>query len=88
MTNQYSSPIAIPIGDTVIELLADNGMNMDDLIDKTGYSNEKMIQYFYGKEPVSQDFADKLAKVFTPPAEFWLTLDQNYHNTINRLSKQ
>lgn len=86
MTNQYLPTISNPIGDTVIE--ADNGMDMDDLLDKTGYINEKMIQYFYGKEPVSQDFADKLAKVFTPPAEFWLTLDQNYHNTVNRLAIQ
>lgn len=86
MTNQTLPTVANPIGDTVIEHLADNGMNMDDLLAKTGYSNEKMIQYFYGKEPVSQDFADKLAKVFNPPAEFWLTLDQNYHDSIKRLA--
>lgn len=88
MTNQYLSPIAIPIGDTVIELLADNNMNMDDLSCETGYSNEIMVQYFYGKEPISRDFADRLAKVFSPAAEFWLALDQNYHDTINRLAIQ
>ncbi|MGV2966957.1 hypothetical protein [Paenibacillus sp. AGC30] len=42
MTNQYLPTISNPIGDTVIE--ADNGMDMDDLLDKTGYINEKMIQ--------------------------------------------
>lgn len=64
------------IGDTVIQHLVVNGMTMDDLKKKTGYSNEKMIQFFYGKEPLSQDFADKLGEVFTPPAKYWLILDQ------------
>ncbi|MFX3643395.1 MAG: transcriptional regulator [Candidatus Pristimantibacillus sp.] len=84
MTNQNLPTIANPIGDTLIAYLAYNDMKMDDLLDRTGYSNEKMIQYFYGKEPVSQDFAEKLAKVFNAPAEFWLTLDQNYHDSIKR----
>lgn len=88
MTNQYLSPIATPIGDTVVDLLVDHGMRLDDLALQTGFTNEMMVPYLYGKVPLTKEFADKLAKVFSPPSEFWLKLDQNYHETIKRLSDQ
>jgi len=85
MNNAYLAPIAIPIGDTIIELMVDKGMVLDDLSKATGISNESLVPFFMGEEVVTQDFADRLALVFSPPSGFWIRLDRNYRETLERL---
>ncbi|KQY90951.1 hypothetical protein ASD24_24450 [Paenibacillus sp. Root52] len=87
MKNEYLAPIAIPIGDTVIELMVDKGIDMDALSRETGISCECLVPFFMGEEAVTQDFAERLANVFSPPADFWIRLDTKYRETLERLSK-
>lgn len=87
-SNEYRSSMPIPIGDTIIDFLVAFKMNFHDLSDKVGYSDEEMVDFFLGKSEVTQDFAEQLAKVFPPPANFWITLDRNYRNSLARWKKR
>lgn len=76
------------LGDMVIDLLVMNGMVLDDLSNMIGLSNERLVPFFMGSEEVTQDFAEKLAKVFGPSADFWLELDKNYHDSLKNVGTQ
>ncbi|CAM3207309.1 hypothetical protein HP548_02480 [Paenibacillus taichungensis] len=88
MKNEYLAPEVISLGDKVIELLSNNGMVLDDLSREIGLSNERLVPFFMGSEEVTQDFAEKLAKVFSPPADFWLELDKKYHESLKNVATQ
>lgn len=84
--NQINNPNAFPIGDKVIELMVAKGMDLDDLSMKTGIANESLASFFMSKEPVTQYFADELAKVFSPLADYWINLDRAYRNKHKRVN--
>lgn len=88
MKNECLAPELISLGDKIIELLSDKGMVLDDLSREIGLSNERLVPFFMGSEKVTQDFAEKLAKVFSPPADFWLELDKNYHDSLKNVGPQ
>ncbi|MCZ1267699.1 MULTISPECIES: helix-turn-helix transcriptional regulator [Paenibacillus] len=88
MINECLAPVAISLGDKIIEMLVDNGMVLDDLSRETGVSNESLVPFFMGEEELTQDFADQLAKVFSTSAEFWLELDRKYHTLSKDYNKK
>ncbi|HBU83916.1 MAG TPA: hypothetical protein DEF35_20085 [Paenibacillus sp.] len=76
----------ISLGDKVIELLSDNRIVLDELSREIGLSNERLVPFFMGNEEATQDIAEKLAKVFSPPADFWLEIDKNYHDSLKNVA--
>ncbi|KQY90947.1 hypothetical protein ASD24_24430 [Paenibacillus sp. Root52] len=78
---QVVSGEQVLIGDVVITLLVQHGMVLDDLSMRTGMSNDDLVPFLMGEVEVTQEFADKLATILGPPAEYWIELDRGYRET-------
>jgi addiction module HigA family antidote len=59
-------------------------MTQTELAQRTGLSTKTINLIISGKEPVSQETALSLEKVFKVPARFWLNLESRYRESLAR----
>src|SRR5690554_1686670 len=87
MTNEekYYPDIAIPPGETLLELLETNYMTQAELAVRMDVSNKHINQIIKGKASITAETALKLEKIFELPARFWLNLEADYQETKARL---
>ncbi len=84
----YKAPIALPPGNTILELLEDSGMTQVELSRRLGRRATLLNEIIHGKRPISFATALALEKVFDLPASFWLKLERNYQMTKARLAEE
>ena len=82
---KYRSPIAIPPGESLVEILADRGMTQADLAKRTNLTPKHVNEVVAGKAAISQDMALRLETVLGIPASFWNNLEANYQEAQARL---
>jgi HTH-type transcriptional regulator/antitoxin HigA len=90
MTNvkKYMPNIAIPPGETLLELLETNSMTQAELATRMDMSKKHINQIIKGKTSITVETALKLEKIFELPARFWLNLEADYQETKARLNDQ
>lgn len=74
----YFSDYAIPIGDTVRELLKARGLTQKDLALALSRPEKTISEVLNGKARLTPETAIQLEHFFGKPAEFWANLDANY----------
>lgn len=83
---KYRSPIAIPPGESLTEVLTDRGMSQADLAKRTNLTPKHINEVIAGKAAISPDMALRLETVLGIPASFWNNLEANYQEAQARLN--
>ena len=83
---KYRSPIAIPPGESLDEILTDRGMTQADLAKRTNLTPKHINEVIAGKAAISPDMALRLETVLGIPASFWNNLEANYQEAQARLN--
>jgi len=85
MTEQmFHSDLAIPPGEFLEEVIADLGMNKDELARRMNRPAAKLSAIFRGDKAITPDTALQLEKVVGVPAHIWTGLESEYRLTLAR----
>lgn len=76
---------AIPPGETLRELLDEQGMTQRDFARRTDLSPKHVNQLLHGQVPLSADVAKRLEHVTGVPARMWNNLEANYRSDLQGL---
>ena len=84
--SDYQPGIAIHPGETVKESLEYLGYTSRDFAAQTGINQKDLDGIIEGKAPITPEIAAKLGKAIGTTGEtFWLNLQKNYEETLERL---
>jgi len=81
----YSPDVAIPPGETLLEMLETVGMTQDELASRTGTPIETIHGIVEGRAAITPDTALHLESALGVPASFWNALERNYQARKARL---
>lgn len=73
-----------PPGDTLLELLGEQGMSQAELAQRMGRPTKTINEIIKGKTAITAETALQLEKVFSVPARFWLAREQDYREFLAR----
>jgi HTH-type transcriptional regulator / antitoxin HigA len=76
---------AVAPGETLRELLEEQGLSQRDLARRTGLSPKHVNRLLRGLVPLSADVAVRLERVTGTPAMFWNRLEANYLSDLERI---
>jgi HTH-type transcriptional regulator / antitoxin HigA len=76
---------AVAPGETLRELLEEQGLSQRDLARRTGLSPKHVNRLLQGLVPLSADAAVRLERVTGTPARFWHRLEANYRSDLERI---
>ena len=79
---------AIPPGETLRELLEEQGLTQRDLARRAGLSPKHVNRLLQGVVPLSAEVAQRLEHVTGTPARLWNRLEANYRSDLERLRNQ
>ncbi|MBO7246650.1 MAG: helix-turn-helix domain-containing protein [Clostridia bacterium] len=80
--------IAVPPGETIVEIMDDRKISREELAEKIDISAAQLNLLLEGVVPVSPGIASKLEKLFGIPAYFWLNLEAIYREDIATIVKE
>lgn len=80
----YFEEYIIAPGETVQELLETRCMTQLDLANQTGINKKTINEIIQGKASITTSTALKFEYVFNISASFWLNLESNYRETLER----
>jgi HTH-type transcriptional regulator / antitoxin HigA len=80
----YAPDYLSPPGDTLGDLLEEREMTQTDLARRLGVSLKHVNQIVKGSAPISADTALRLEKVFSVPADFWMSRESLYQAGLAR----
>lgn len=83
--NKYFANIAIPPGETLLEVLESLNMTQKDLAERIDMSVKTINEIIKGKAPITAETALKLEIVLDTPANFWINLENNYREALARI---
>lgn len=81
----YRPAVAIPPGETILEMLQDKGMTQTEFAERMGRPLNKLNEIINGKRAITPDTACSLELVLGLTAQFWLNLETNYQLALKRL---
>lgn len=90
MTNKsdkYFANTVIPAGETLLETLECMNMTQKDFAVRVGMSVKTINEIIKGKEPIADDIALKFEAVLDIPASFWINLESNYRESLDRIGE-
>ena len=73
-----------PPGDTIVDVLEDRGWSQLEFAERTGYTSKHVNQLIHGKAPISEDTAFRLERVLGGSADFWLSREAKYRESVAR----
>jgi HTH-type transcriptional regulator/antitoxin HigA len=76
---------AVPPGETLRELLEEQGLSPRDLARRTDLSLEQVNELLQGLVPLSVDVAVRLEHVTGLPAQMWNALEGHYRSGLERI---
>jgi plasmid maintenance system antidote protein VapI len=74
-------------GEVLSEVMQDYQMTKSSVAQALGLTEDDFLKLLEGDMLLTKEIADKLALVFKVGASFWVNLENNYRNTLERLSK-
>lgn len=86
--DKYFANIAIPPGETLLEVLESLNMTQRELAKRIGMSVKTINEIIKGKAPITAETALKLELVLDTPASFWINLESNYREALARIKAQ
>ena len=86
-TNQYIASIAIPPGETLLEVIESMGMTQKELATRMGRPIKTINEIIKGKAAITPETASQLERVLGVKASFWSNLETNYRATLYRLEE-
>lgn len=82
LTQEYAPDFVSPPGETLADVLEEQGMTQADLARRAGLSKKTVNRIVKGKEPITPETALKLERVLGIPARFWLAREQHYREFL------
>jgi HTH-type transcriptional regulator/antitoxin HigA len=73
-----------PPGDTIADLIEEQGWSQAEFAERTGYTTKHVNQLIAGKATISEDTAFRLERVLGSTAQFWLTREAQYRESVAR----
>lgn len=73
-----------PPGDTIADMIEERGWLQYELASRLGYSTKHISLLINGKEPVTEDTAQRLERVLGGSTRFWLTREAHYRAQLVR----
>jgi HTH-type transcriptional regulator/antitoxin HigA len=77
-----------PPGDTISDLLEEQGWNQSSFADRMGYTEKHVSLLINGKAPITEETAFKLEKVTSIAAGFWLSREAQYREALGRVEEE
>lgn len=88
LANQFIPDYAIPPGETLFDTIEALGMSQAELSERTSRPKKTINEIIKGKAPITPNTALQLERVLGVSAAFWNNLENNYCETLTRLSEQ
>ncbi len=79
---------ASPPGNTIADALEELGWSQSDLAQRLGYTEKHVSQLITAKVPITEESAQKLARVIGSTANFWLRLEAQYQAQLVYLAEK
>lgn len=73
-----------PPGATIADLLEMRGMTLSRLAKDLKMSRDVATQLLEGKVALTPELAERLERLLGPPAEYWMTHEMNYRESLRR----
>jgi len=86
-TKSLSLDFIIHPGETLKEVLDDREMSQKELANRINRTQKHVSQVIRGKKDISNDFAKRIEYVFGISATFWMNLQTNYDNEMNKYNE-
>ena len=86
--NGWESPVAIHPGEFLQEHIEAYNMTQLDLALRTGVSKKIINEIIKGKNPITENMAVKLSKVFPLSVDYWLNLQARYESDMIRINQE
>ena len=84
--DKYCPDIAVPPGETLLEVIEGMGMTQAELAERMGRPKKTINEIIKGKSAITPDTAIQLERVLNIPAGFWNNLEKNYRADLARIS--
>ncbi len=88
MIYRGKNTIAVPPGETIIEMMDDRKISRAELAEKIDITLTQLNRLLEGTAPISPVIASKLEKIFGVPTYFWLNLEAMYRKDIAKIAKE
>lgn len=88
MIYRGKNTIAIPPGETIIEMMDARKITRSELASHMNMSEQQLNRLLDGKVPVTPQISSRLEKVFGMPAYFWLNLEAIYRKDIAKIARE
>ena len=85
--NTYEPDYVAPPGETLQEILEEQGMTQKQLALRVGYSPKAINEVIQGKSALSSELALALERVFGTPASFWNRSEYLYREYLARINE-
>ena len=82
--NQYAPDFVTPPGETLFEILEENGMSQAEFADRTGRPKKTINEIIKGKAAITPETALQFEKVLGTPASFWNNREHNFREWLAR----
>ena len=80
--NQYTPDYVSPPGETLQEILEEQGMTQAELAERTGRPKKTINEIINGKAAITPETALQLERVLNIPASFWNNREQQYREAL------
>lgn len=74
--------LAIPPGETINDMLEEQGMSLSEFAKKMQISEERAEYLLEGDEVITDEIARKLCEVLGADVSFWLNLEAQYREDL------
>ena len=81
---QFDPKWVSPPGDTILDLLEENGWSQTEFAERAGYTPKHVSLVINGKASITQDTALRLEKVLGGSVDFWLFREAKYREALAR----
>ncbi|MBT7789284.1 MAG: ImmA/IrrE family metallo-endopeptidase [Calditrichaeota bacterium] len=86
--SKYKSPVAIPPGETIKDILISRNMTQGELATRMGRPNQEISYLINGKRAITPVTAKQLEYVLGIKSSFWLNIERDYQETLARLEEE
>jgi HTH-type transcriptional regulator/antitoxin HigA len=88
LQNEYEPDSVSAPGETLLETLETPGMSQEELATRMGRPVKTINEIIQKRAAITAEIALQLEQVLHIPASFWLKREQNYRESLARLSEE
>jgi HTH-type transcriptional regulator / antitoxin HigA len=84
--NTFAPDWISPPGETIVELMEEQGWSQADLCQILGYTSDQVSSLINGEGSITEEVALNLEKVLGGKASFWLSREAQYRSKLSQQS--